>query len=59
MRKRKVEITVVEKKKGLFGTKTVRKKRTVQVDEKTLRKMKRNRPYTLEEMAFYDWIFDE
>lgn len=59
MSKRKVEITVEEKKKGLFVPKTVRKKRTVQVDEKTLRKMKRNRPYTLEEMAFYDWIFDE
>ena len=60
--KHKVEVTVERKKKGLFGTKTVKETKEVWVDEKTYRKMKKekgSRPYTVEEMMLYDAIFDE
>ena len=59
--KHKVQVIVESKKKGFFGTKTVREKKTIEVDGKTYRKMKKdynNRPYSVEEMALYDDIFD-
>ena len=59
MRKHKVVLTVETKKRGLFGPKTVREKRTVWVDKKTWKKLRQDRPYTLAEMAFYDWVFDD
>lgn len=58
--KHKAKITVETEKRGLFGKKTVLEERTVWVDGGTYRKMqkeKRNRPYTIEEMMFYDFIF--
>lgn len=60
--KHKVKVMVETEKKGLFGKKKVMEERTVWVDGRTYRKMqkeKRNRPYSLEEMMFYDWLFDE
>ena len=60
MKKHKVTLTVETKKKGLFGPKTVRLSRTVWVDGKTARAKKKAKckPYTLEEMIFYDWLFE-
>lgn len=58
--KHKAKITVETEKRGLFGKKKVLEERTVWVDGSTYRKMqkeKRNRPYTIEEMMFYDFIF--
>lgn len=60
--KHKVKITVETEKRGLFGKKKVLEERTVWVDGSTYRKMqkeKRNRPYTIEEMMFYDFIFGD
>ena len=60
--KHKVEVTIEKKKKGLFGTKTVKETKEIWVDGKTYRKMqkeKNNRPYTVEEMMLYDALFDE
>lgn len=60
--KHKVKVMVETEKRGLFGKKKVLEERTVWVDGKTYRKMqkqKRNRPFTIEEMLFYDWLFDE
>ena len=46
-----------------IGTKkTVMETRTIEVDHKTCKKMmkeRKNRPYSLEEMMFYDWIFED
>lgn len=58
--KHKAKITVETEKRGLFGKKKVLEKRTVWVDGSAYRKMqkeKRNRPYTIEEMMFYVFIF--
>ena len=60
--KHKVKITVETKKKGLFGTKTVREEKTVWVDSKTYKQMQKehgNKPYSVEEMMLYDWMFDD
>ena len=60
--KHKVMVTIRKKKKGLFGTKVVKETKEVWVDEKTYRKMqkeKNNKPYTVEEMMLYDSLFDE
>ena len=58
----KVKMLVPVEKRTLFGKKTVMQERTVTMDGKTYRKMKRaerDRPYSIEEMMFYDWIFGE
>ena len=60
--KHKVKITVETKKKGLFGTKTVREEKTDWVDSKTYKQMQkehRNKPYSVEELMLYDCIFDD
>ena len=61
--KHKVKVQVPVEKRGLFGfKKTVMETRIIEVDDKTYKKMKkeaRNRPYSVEEMMFYDEIFDE
>ena len=60
--KHKVKVTVETEKQGLFGKKKVLEKRVVEVDDKTYRKMKKeqkNRPFTMDELLFYDEIFDE
>lgn len=50
-------------KRGLFGIKkTVMETRTIEVDGKTYKKMKKeweNRPYSIEEMMFYDDLFGD
>lgn len=60
--KHKVQIQVPVEKRGLFGIKkAVMKTRTIEVDSKTYKKMKKdwgNRPYSIEEMMFYDDLFD-
>ena len=58
----KVKVQVPVEKRGLFGIKkTVMETRTIEVDGKTYKKMKKeleNRPYSIEEMMFYDDLFD-
>ncbi len=60
--KHKVKVQVPVEKRGLFGiNKTVMETRTIEVDGKTYKKMKKeweNRPYSIEEMMFYDDLFD-
>ena len=58
----KVKMLVPVEKRTLFGKRTVMQERTVTVDGKTYRKMKkaeRDSPFGIEEMMFYDWIFGE
>lgn len=61
--KHKIKVNVPVEKRGLFGIKkTVIEPRIIEVDDKTYRKLKKeqkNRPYRIEEMMFYDEIFDE
>ena len=68
--KHKITYEVETKKQGFLGiTRTVKEKRTVEVDGKTYRKIKnqvkqeiraeRNKPYSIEEMLFYDDLFGE
>lgn len=61
--KHKVKVQVLVEKRGLLGfKKTVMETRTIEVDDKTYKKLKKeqkNRPYTVEEMMFYDEIFDD
>ncbi|MBQ9662096.1 MAG: hypothetical protein IJV40_02950 [Oscillospiraceae bacterium] len=61
--KHKIRVQVPVEKRGLLGIKkTVMETRTIEVDGKTYKKLKReweNRPYSIEEMMFYDEIFDE
>ena len=60
--KHKVKVQVPVEKRGHFGfKKTVMETRTIEVDGKTYKKMKKeweNRPYSIEEMMFYDDLFD-
>lgn len=62
--KHKVTVITERKKRGLFGTKTVREKQVIQVDGKTYRWMKRQEKeqekerdrQLIERIAFYHWI---
>ena len=59
---KKIKVQVETEKKGLFGTKMVIETKTIKVDNKTYKEMKKkekNRPYSIEEMMLYDEIFDE
>ena len=59
---KKIKVQVETEKKGLFGTKKVIETKTIKVDNKTYKEMKKkekNRPYSIEEMMLYDEIFDE
>ncbi|MGI6556811.1 MAG: hypothetical protein DUD26_05375 [Eubacteriaceae bacterium] len=59
--KHKVKVKVSTEKRGLFGIKkTVMETRTIEVDDKTYRKMLReqkNQSCSIEEMMQYDDIF--
>ena len=59
--KRRVKVQVVTEKRGLLGImRKVMETRTIEVDGKTYKKMKRgaaNRPYSIEEMMLYDDLF--
>ena len=62
--KHKIKVKVpVEKRSFLSIKKTVMETRTIEVDGKTYKKLKKEwekRPYSIEEMMFYDdIIFDE
>ena len=60
--KHKVKLLVPVEKRTLFGKKTVMQERTVTVDGKTYRKMKkaeRDRPFGIDEMMFYDFIWED
>jgi hypothetical protein len=65
--KHKIQIEVERDKKGFLGiTRKVKEKKTVVVDGKTYRKLKaqekengKNRPYSIEEMMFYDSLFGD
>lgn len=58
--KHTVKVLVAEEKRGLLGKKQVYSEKKLTVDGKTYRKMqreKKNRPYSVEEMMFYDAIW--
>lgn len=59
--KHKVKVQVETEKHGLFGIKRkVTETRTIEVDGKTYKKMKRDAascPYSIEEMMLYDDLF--
>ena len=59
--KRRVKVLVETEKRGLFViTRKVMEARTIEVDDKTYKKMKRdaaNRLYSIEEMMLYDDLF--
>ena len=58
----KVKMLVETQKKGLFGTKTVCEYKTVKVDGKTYREMKKqikHKPFSFNEMILYECIFEE
>lgn len=59
--KYKVKVQVSVEKRGLFGIKkTVMETRTIEVDGKTYKKMKKeweNRPYSIEGMMLYNDLF--
>jgi predicted transcriptional regulator len=61
--KHRVKVKVPVEKRGLFGIKkTVMETRIVELDGKTYKELKKEwerRPYSVEEMMFYDDIFDE
>ena len=60
--KHKVKALVQVEKCGLFGKKKVFEERTIMVDSATYRKMKkaeRDRPFSIEEMMFYDLLWDD
>ncbi len=60
--KHKVKMLVETQKKGFFGSKPKREFKTVKVDGKTYKKMKkqmRNHPFSLDEMMLYDTIFED
>ena len=67
--KHKVKMKVRVRKKGFFGEKTVIENRTIYMndeqyreykkEEKRLRKERNNRPYSIEEMMFYDDLFGD
>lgn len=61
--KHKIKVKAPVEKRGLFGVKkTVIESRIIEVDGKTfgkLKKEKRSRPYSIEEMLLFDEISDE
>lgn len=64
MKKYRIKIKVPVEKKTLFGRKTVYELRTVEVDRETYLKWKddpeeEDDGFSLEEMIFYDEIFDD
>ena len=61
--KHKIKVQVPVVKRGFLGSKKkVLETRTVEVDGKTYRKLKKQqerRPYSMEEMMLMDEVFDE
>ncbi len=58
----RVRALVQVEKYGLFGKKRVFEERTITVDGKTYRRMKkadRDRPFPIGEVLFYDLIWDD
>ena len=55
--KHKIEYTVEVKKRGLLGPRTVRERRTMWVDEKTYRELKKQKnrgSITLDDLILYE-----
>lgn len=62
LKMKKIKVKVETEKKGLFGKKKVTEYKTIEVDDKTYKRLMKqynSRPYSLEEMMFYDEIFDD
>lgn len=60
--KHNVTVTVTEEKKGIFTRRNVQKKKTVTLDQKTYRKMQREKKihsFTMDEMMIFDEILDD
>ena len=59
---KKVKVKVETEKPGLFGSKKVTEYRNVKVDDKTYRRLmkeKAKKPLSIDEMILYDEIFDD
>ena len=59
---RKIKVKVETEKPGLFGKKKVTEYRTVKVDDKTYRRLMKERakkPLSIDEMILYDEISDD
>ncbi len=65
--KHKVRVQIETEKKGIFGTRKVKELKTIEVDDKTWRKMKKEKqdafwkgdftgPVTTEELFYYDEV---
>ena len=61
--KHKIKVKVPVEKRGFLGIKkTVLETRTIEVDAKTWKKLKKeqaDRPYSIEEMLLYDELLDD
>ena len=60
--KHKVKVNVETKKRGLFGSRTVMEQKTIEVDDRTYRKMQREerrRPLTAKDLMLYELIFED
>ena len=60
--KHKIKVMVETEKNTFFGKKKVCEERVVTVDDRTFRKMQREKkkqPYSIDEMIMSDEIFDE
>ena len=59
---KKIKVKVETEKPGLFGSKKVMEYRRVKVDDKTYRRLMKERakkPLSFDEMIFYDEILDD
>ncbi len=61
--KHKVKVWVETEKDGFFGKKKVREQKTVWVDDKTYRQMKKknleDELFSMDELIFYDMVLDD
>ncbi len=59
--KHKIKVMVETEKNTVFGKKKVYEERVITVDDRTFRKMQKEKKqsYSIEEMMMYDEIFDE
>ena len=59
----RVDITFEEKKRGFLRTRTVRETRSVSMDERTYRKLKKRlnagRSITVDDLIMYDCVLEE
>ena len=63
MMRRNVDITFEEKKRGLFRTRIIRETRTVSMNERDYRRLRKElnagRSITMDDLILYDCILDD